>query len=81
MDRHGAGEVTESSTSGSTGSTKMDTLVLGWAFETSKPTPVDILSSTKPHLQIVPLPVSLWGSFIQTTTGRERAVAYFFGAQ
>lgn len=41
-------EVAESSVSGSTGSRQTDTLGLGWAFETSEPTPIDILSPAKP---------------------------------
>ena len=47
--RHGAGELTESSTSASEGSRKGLTLTLAWTFETQNPTP-SVLSLTGPHL-------------------------------
>ena len=51
--RHGAREIGESSTSGSTGSRKREKLDLAWAFETSKPNPSDTLLPTVPHLLIL----------------------------
>jgi hypothetical protein len=48
--RHGAGEVAESWTSGSTGRKKRVILGLAWAFETSKPTARELLPPSRPHL-------------------------------
>jgi hypothetical protein len=36
---------------------------LACASETHKPAPSDKLPPTRPHLPIVPLPISLWGPF------------------
>jgi hypothetical protein len=49
VDRHGVGEGTESSTSGSSCSRKRETLGLACAFETSKPISRDTLLPTRPH--------------------------------
>jgi hypothetical protein len=69
--RHGAGEEAESSASGPTGSRKREWATgLDWAPQTSKPTLLRHTSfskatptPTRPHLLIVPLPMSLWGPF------------------
>jgi hypothetical protein len=73
-DRHGSGEVAESSTTKSIDSRKRDTLGLAWTFETSKLTLRTYFFSARPYYPNIAITsnatpqafkyMSLWGPFL-----------------